>query len=94
MGLVCRDAGIETTDRFLKAAEETASITGRAARSRSRLSLLRSQARVARDPKIPLSDGFEKILLFYLPLNDGIELVRVVHGNRDLDRLLMEGFFG
>ena len=44
--------------------------------------------------RFPVSDGFEKILLFYFPLVDGIELVRVVHGNRDLERLLLEGFFG
>jgi hypothetical protein len=44
--------------------------------------------------RLPLSDGFERILLFYFPLNDGVDLVRVVHGNRDLERLLAEGFFG
>ena len=42
----------------------------------------------------PISDGFEKILIFYLPLQDGIDVVRVVHGSRDLERLLAEGFFG
>ena len=35
-----------------------------------------------------LSDGFEKILIFYFPLKEGIELVRVVHGKRDLERLV------
>ena len=44
--------------------------------------------------RFPLSDGFEKSPLFYFPLKEGIELVRVVHGNRDLERLLMEGIFG
>ena len=44
--------------------------------------------------RFPVSEGFEKILLFYFPLADGIELVRVVHGNRDLERHLLEGFFG
>jgi hypothetical protein len=38
--------------------------------------------------------GFEKILLFYFPLPDGLDLVRVVHGSRDLNRLFDEGFFG
>jgi toxin ParE1/3/4 len=38
--------------------------------------------------------GFEKILLFYFPLPDGLDLVRVVHGSRDLTRLFDEGFFG
>jgi hypothetical protein len=44
--------------------------------------------------QFPVSDGFGKILLFYFPLQDGVDLVRVVHGSRDLERLLVEGFFG
>lgn len=32
--------------------------------------------------------GFEKHLIFYRPAPDGIEIVRVLHGARDLDRLL------
>jgi toxin ParE1/3/4 len=32
--------------------------------------------------------GFEKHLIFYRPIADGIEIVRVLHGARDLDRLL------
>ena len=44
--------------------------------------------------RFPVSDGFEKILLFYFPLRDGVDLVRVVHGSRDLERLFLEGFFG
>ena len=44
--------------------------------------------------RFPVLDGFEKILLFYFPLRDGVDLVRVVHGSRDLERLLAERFFG
>ena len=29
----------------------------------------------------------DKYILFYLPLDDGIEVVRVLHGARDLERL-------
>jgi toxin ParE1/3/4 len=32
--------------------------------------------------------GFEKHLIFYRPVADGIEIVRVLHGARDIDRLL------
>jgi len=32
--------------------------------------------------------GFEKLLVLYLPRDDGIEIVRVVHGSRDLQTLL------
>jgi hypothetical protein len=42
--------------------------------------------------RFPVSDGFENILLFYFPLHDGVDLVRVVHGSRDLEHLLAEGF--
>ena len=31
--------------------------------------------------------GFRKYLIFYVPLDDGIEIVRVLHGSRDLDEL-------
>jgi len=32
--------------------------------------------------------GFERILVPYLPMPDGVEIVRVVHGSRDLQALL------
>ena len=32
--------------------------------------------------------GFEKVIVLYLPLPDGVEILRVVHGSRDLEALL------
>jgi plasmid stabilization system protein ParE len=32
--------------------------------------------------------GFEKMLILYRPLPDGIEILRVVHGSRNLPALL------
>ena len=32
--------------------------------------------------------GFERILVLYLPLSDGVEILRVVHGSRNLQSLL------
>jgi toxin ParE1/3/4 len=32
-------------------------------------------------------DGFERILLFYIPQNDNIDLVRVLHAKRNWDGL-------
>ena len=32
--------------------------------------------------------GFEKVLILYLPLPDGPEILRVVHGSRNLEALL------
>ena len=32
--------------------------------------------------------GFERILVLYLPMHDGVEVLRLVHGSRDLQALL------
>jgi len=32
--------------------------------------------------------GFERILILYLPLLDGVEILRVVHGSRNLRALI------
>lgn len=32
--------------------------------------------------------GFENHLVFYRPIQNGVEIVRVLHGHRDLDSLL------
>jgi toxin ParE1/3/4 len=34
--------------------------------------------------------GFEKYLLFYQPVKEGIEVVRVLHGSRDILRIFRE----
>ncbi len=31
--------------------------------------------------------GFERYLIFYRPVTDGIEILRVIHGARDIERL-------
>lgn len=35
-------------------------------------------------------EGFEKHLIFYRPAGDGIEIVRVLHGARDIDSILAD----
>jgi toxin ParE1/3/4 len=40
----------------------------------------------------PLSSPFEAYLVFYRPVADGIEIVRVLHGARDIPRVLAEEF--
>ena len=32
--------------------------------------------------------GFPNHLIFYRPVDDGIEVIRVLHGARDIDRVL------
>jgi toxin ParE1/3/4 len=35
-------------------------------------------------------EGFEKHLIFYRPGDDGVEIIRVLHGARDIGRVLDE----
>ena len=35
-------------------------------------------------------EGFVNYLIFYRPLADGIEVIRVLHGARDIERILEE----
>ncbi len=86
------NADIDTADRFLAAANSTVSMLAGQPEAGYGFFVKRPQLQGMR--RFPVSDGFEKILLFYFPLADGIELVRVVHGNRDIERLLLKGFFG
>jgi toxin ParE1/3/4 len=86
------NAGIEVADRFLRAADDTLNMLSTQPESGASFFALKPELRGMR--RFPVSDGFEKILLFYFPLRDGVDLVRVVHGSRDLEMLLAEGFFG
>jgi toxin ParE1/3/4 len=78
-------ATIRTADRFLDAAERTLAVLakspgiGAAHKTKKReLSGLRS---------LPVSK-FKKYVLFYHTFDDRIELVRVLHGARDIRRIL------
>ena len=86
------NAGIEVADRFLDAAERTLDLAAKQADSGALCHFGRIELQGMR--RVPVADGFERILLFYFPLQDGVDLIRVVHGSRDLQRLLAEGFFG
>ena len=86
------EASVEVADRFLEAAESTLSLLAIQPESGSAFLTRKPELKGMR--RFPISDGFEKILLFYFPLQDGVDLVRVAHGSRDLERLLAEGFFG
>lgn len=35
-------------------------------------------------------NGFENFLLFYRPVDDGIEVIRILHGARDIETLFNE----
>ena len=84
------EASVEVGHRFLVSAHETFALLATQPEMGWRLHLQHPdliQLRV-----FPISH-FENILLLYLPRNDGVDILRVVHGSRDLRTLLLrEGF--
>jgi toxin ParE1/3/4 len=86
------NASIEIADRFLTAADSTLRALARQPETGIPVPVTKIPLQGMR--RFPVSDGFDRILFFYFPLQDGIDLVRVVHGARDFGRLISEGFFG
>ena len=78
-------ASPEVGHRFLVSAHDTFALLATQPnmgwRSRSRYAGLR-ELRVFR------VRGFDRILILYVPLHDGVEILRVVHGSRDLQAML------
>ena len=70
-------AGIETADRFLAAADATASMLASQPEAGVRVSALTKSAQRGMR-RFPITNGFDSILLFYVPLRNGIDLVRVL----------------
>ncbi len=78
-------AGIETAIRFQQSAERTF-------RDLARMPGL-GEPRASAHPRlaglrIRRVDGFPNHLAFYRPTTEGIEVVRILHGARDVDRIL------
>jgi toxin ParE1/3/4 len=79
------EANAELGHRFLVSAHET-------------FSLLSTQPQMGWNPKLRHPDlkglrlfrvkGFEKILILYRPLENGVEILRVLHGSQNIQRLL------
>jgi toxin ParE1/3/4 len=66
-------AGIEVADRFLQAAENTLNLLS--TRPESGGAFFVRPPELQRMRRFPVSGGFEKILLFYFPIQDGVDLV-------------------
>jgi len=83
-----RVSGLETSRRFARASRLTfqryADMPGLGERHDSVKPNL-AQLRIGR------VDGFGNHLVFYRPVDEGIEIVRVLHGARDVERALEEG---
>jgi toxin ParE1/3/4 len=70
--------------RFYEAAASTFALTA----TQPRIGAVRKyRDRLLAGIRIHPMKGFEKQLVFYRPLADGIEVLRVVHGARDLEAL-------
>jgi toxin ParE1/3/4 len=82
---LAREASLETALRFYDAANTTF----------EKLARMPGMGERRESPKPRLAglrvwriEGFENHLVFYRPIDGGIEIVRVLHGARDIDRLL------
>ena len=81
------EAGPAIATRFLEASEKAFAT----------LAKMPGMGRIRRFPHPELGGlrswaipGFERYLIFYRALPDGIEVIRVLHGMRDLDRIFGE----
>jgi toxin ParE1/3/4 len=75
------EAGAETGHRFLVAAHETFALLSTQPQMGWPLRLRNPRLAFLRVFRI---SGFEKMLVLYAPLSSGVEIVRVIHGSRDL----------
>jgi toxin ParE1/3/4 len=84
-------ATLDIADRFLQAADDALVLLSTQPESGVLFPARKAELQGIR--RFPIA-GFEAILLFYFPLDNGIDLVRVVHGSRDLEQLFSESSFG
>ena len=75
------EAGVETGHRFLVAAHETFALLSTQPQMGWPLRLRNPRLASLRVFRI---SGFEKMLVLYRPMSSGVEIVRVLHGSRDL----------
>lgn len=79
------EATPEVGHRFLVAAHDTFGLLATQPNMGWQSRLTHPELRVLRVFRVK---GFERILVLYLPLLDGVEILRVVHGSRNLQALL------
>jgi toxin ParE1/3/4 len=82
---IARKKSLETADRFVAAAQKTVELLSRMPGLGTRWES--NHSRLADLRFFPVA-GFPKHLVFYRPLEDGLNLVRVLHGARDIASLL------
>ena len=82
---LAQEAGLETALRFYDAVAATFE---QIARSPGLGEIWKSTDRRLVGLRVRRTEGFSNHLVFYRPAPDGIEVVRVLHGARDADRVL------
>jgi len=82
---LAQNASLETALRFYDAARRTFEQIARAPGLGERRESANPRLANLRVRRI---DGFESHLIFYRPTDDAIDIVRVLHGARDINRIL------
>ena len=77
---LAENAGIETAERFLSNAEKSFNDLALRPEMGAVVSLGEPRLTGLRKWRV---DGFEKVLIFYLPREGGVAIVRVLHGAQD-----------
>ena len=78
-------ASPEVGHRFLVAAHETFSLLAKQPNMGWHPPFKRAEVKLARVFRVK---GFEQILILYVPRTDGVEILRVIHGSRNVRDLL------
>ena len=81
-------ASAELGHRFLMAAHEAFAFLATQPNMGWRLRRDRAELRPLRVFRVK---GFERMLILYLPLPDAVDILRVVHGSRNLETLFQGG---
>lgn len=81
------EGDLEAAERFLVAAEETFKLLGEMPGIGKVRECFNSNLVEVRQRAIK---GFRNYLIFYRPLDGGVEILRVVHGARDIEAILDE----
>ena len=81
------EAGVAVAERYFAAVEETCRLLVKHPKSGTRYDS--SVTRLEGMRRIPVR-GFDNDLIFYLPRPGGIDVIRVLHGARDIDNIFVD----
>ena len=82
-----QQAGAEVAERFLDSLTQTCDQLARMPHMGMLCGFRRASLRRVRRWRV---QGFDNWLIFYLPRRDGVEIIHIIHGARDIEQLLGE----